>query len=76
MSLRRLLCAAASRRPPPVRCRRGSPLHTAPAACSDRSAPVFSRALAFGDRIALVDQHGRHTYKDLYHHSLRLSREL
>ncbi|XP_030153768.1 malonate--CoA ligase ACSF3, mitochondrial isoform X2 [Lynx canadensis] len=76
MSLRRLLCAAASRRPAPVRCRRGSPLHTAPAACSDRSAPVFSRALAFGDRIALVDQHGRHTYKDLYHHSLRLSREL
>ncbi|XP_026932228.1 malonate--CoA ligase ACSF3, mitochondrial isoform X2 [Acinonyx jubatus] len=76
MSLRRLLCAAASRRPAPVRCRRGSPLHTAPVACSDRSAPVFSRALAFGDRIALVDQHGRHTYKDLYHHSLRLSREL
>ncbi|XP_058563032.1 uncharacterized protein LOC131499216 [Neofelis nebulosa] len=76
MSLRRLLCAAASRRPAPVRCRRGSPLHTAPAACSDRSAPVFSRALAFGDRIALVDRHGRHTYKDLYHHSLRLSREL
>ena len=37
---------------------------------------MFSRALAFGDRIALVDQHGRHTYKDLYHHSLRLSREL
>ncbi|XP_047702065.1 malonate--CoA ligase ACSF3, mitochondrial isoform X1 [Prionailurus viverrinus] len=76
MSLRRLLCAAASRRPAPVRCRRGSPLHTAPAACWDRSAPVFSRALAFGDRIALVDQHGRHTYKDLFHHSLRLSREL
>ncbi|XP_053762750.1 malonate--CoA ligase ACSF3, mitochondrial isoform X5 [Panthera pardus] len=76
MSLRRLLCAAASRRPAPMRCRRGRPLHTAPAACSDRSAPVFGRALAFGDRIALVDQHGRHTYKDLYHHSLRLSREL
>ena len=37
---------------------------------------MFTRALAFGDRIALVDQHGRHTYKDLYYHSLRLSREV
>ncbi|XP_077610250.1 malonate--CoA ligase ACSF3, mitochondrial isoform X2 [Crocuta crocuta] len=76
MSLRRLLCALASQWPAPWRRRGGSPLHTAPAACSDRSAPVFARALAFGDRIALIDQHGRHTYKDLYYHSLRLSQEV
>lgn len=37
---------------------------------------MFTRALAFGDRIALVDQHGRHTYKDLYYHSLRLAQEV
>ncbi|XP_047385378.1 malonate--CoA ligase ACSF3, mitochondrial isoform X2 [Sciurus carolinensis] len=53
-----------------------SGLHTAPAAPSDRTAPVFTRALAFGDRLALLDQHGRHTYRDLYHRSLRLSREI
>ncbi|XP_034528542.1 malonate--CoA ligase ACSF3, mitochondrial isoform X12 [Ailuropoda melanoleuca] len=76
MSFRRLLCAVASHRPAPWRCGGSSPLHTAPAACSDRSAPVFTRALAFGDRIALVDQHGRHTYKDLYYHSLRLAQEV
>ncbi|XP_055991563.1 malonate--CoA ligase ACSF3, mitochondrial [Sorex fumeus] len=46
------------------------------AAPPDRSAPVFTRALAFGDRLALVDQHGRHTYRDLYLRSLRLAREL
>lgn len=51
-------------------------MHTAPALRSDGSGPVFTRALAFGDRIALVDQHGRHTYADLYSRSLRLSREI
>ncbi|XP_029781945.1 acyl-CoA synthetase family member 3, mitochondrial [Suricata suricatta] len=76
MAFRRLLLAAASQRPAPCRCGGGRPLHTALVACSDRSAPVFARALAFGDRIALVDQHGSHTYKDLYCHSLRLSREV
>lgn len=54
----------------------GGGLCTAPAACSDCSAPVFSRAPAFGDRLALVDQHGHHTYKDLYSRSLHLSREI
>ncbi|XP_062032790.1 malonate--CoA ligase ACSF3, mitochondrial isoform X3 [Lepus europaeus] len=66
---RRLLCVLASCRSAPV-------THTAPGLPSDRAAPVFTRALAFGDRIALVDQHGRHTYKDLYRRSLQLSREI
>ncbi|XP_014692059.1 malonate--CoA ligase ACSF3, mitochondrial isoform X1 [Equus asinus] len=76
MSFRRLVWALASHRPAPLRHEGIRPLHAAPAACSDRSAPVFTRALAFGDRVALVDQHGHHTYKDLYHRSLCLSREI
>ncbi|XP_037671566.1 malonate--CoA ligase ACSF3, mitochondrial isoform X2 [Choloepus didactylus] len=51
-------------------------LHTAAAAHASRSAPVFTRALAFGDRLALVDQHGHHTYRDLYRRSRSLSQEL
>ncbi|XP_076989403.1 malonate--CoA ligase ACSF3, mitochondrial isoform X2 [Tamandua tetradactyla] len=51
------------------------PLYTATARAA-RSTPVFTRSLAFGDRLALVDRHGRHTYRDLYLHSLRLSREI
>ncbi|KAM4834014.1 malonate--CoA ligase ACSF3, mitochondrial isoform 2-T2 [Thomomys bottae] len=51
-------------------------LHTAPATPLDGAAPVFVRALAFGDKIALIDQHGRHTYRDLYARSLRLSQEI
>ncbi|KAM8945952.1 LOW QUALITY PROTEIN: malonate--CoA ligase ACSF3, mitochondrial [Pelodytes ibericus] len=38
--------------------------------------PVFCRATAFGKRVALVDQHGQHTYKDLYMRSSALSREI
>ncbi|XP_059238842.1 malonate--CoA ligase ACSF3, mitochondrial isoform X4 [Mustela nigripes] len=76
MSFPRLLCAVASQRLAPWRGSGSSPLHTAPAVCADGSAPVYTRALAFADRIALVDQHGQHTYRDLYNHSLRLSREL
>ncbi|KAG5200369.1 hypothetical protein JEQ12_004903 [Ovis aries] len=76
MALRRLAWAMASRRLAPWTCRASGLLHTAPAACSDCSAPVFSRAPAFGDRLALVDQHGHHTYKDLYSRSLHLSREI
>ncbi|XP_069918031.1 malonate--CoA ligase ACSF3, mitochondrial isoform X2 [Oryctolagus cuniculus] len=66
---RRLLCVLAS-------CRSAPATHTAPGLPSDRTAPVFTRALGFGDRIALVDQHGRHTYKELYRRSLQLSREI
>ncbi|XP_059006731.1 malonate--CoA ligase ACSF3, mitochondrial isoform X5 [Mustela lutreola] len=76
MSFPRLLCAVASQRLAPWRGSGSSPLHTALAVCADGSAPVYTRALAFADRIALVDQHGQHTYRDLYNHSLRLSREL
>lgn len=76
MSFPRLLCAVASQRLAPWRGGGSSPVHTAPAVCADGSAPVYTRALAFADRIALVDQHGQHTYRDLYSHSLRLSREL
>lgn len=62
--------------PAPRRCRGRGSLHTAPAARSDSSTLGFRRALGFGDRIALVDQHGSHTYKDLYSRSLCLSREI
>uniref|UniRef100_A0A2K6F5V4 Malonate--CoA ligase ACSF3, mitochondrial n=3 Tax=Propithecus coquereli TaxID=379532 RepID=A0A2K6F5V4_PROCO len=76
LSLRRLACALSSGRPAPVRHRGSGLLHTAPAVCADRAAPVFARALAFGDRVAVVDQHGSHTYRDLYRRSLRLSQEI
>ncbi|XP_046290374.1 malonate--CoA ligase ACSF3, mitochondrial isoform X2 [Marmota monax] len=72
----RLAWAWASSWPTPGRPRGRGLLHTPPTAPSDRTAPVFTRALAFGDRLALVDQHGHHTYRDLYYRSLRLSREI
>lgn len=37
---------------------------------------MFIRALAFGDRIALIDKHGRHTYRELYDRSLCLAQEI
>ncbi|XP_060040993.1 malonate--CoA ligase ACSF3, mitochondrial isoform X2 [Erinaceus europaeus] len=76
MSFRRLICTLASCRPAPLKHRSIVSLHTAPAAQLDLSAPVFTRALAFGSRVALVDRHGHHTYKDLYWHSFHLSREI
>ncbi|XP_058530022.1 malonate--CoA ligase ACSF3, mitochondrial isoform X2 [Ochotona princeps] len=66
---RRLLCVLTSCRPAPE-------THVALGAPSDRTTPVFTRALLFRDRTALVDQHGRHTYRDLYRRSLQLSQEL
>nr|XP_034974849.1 malonate--CoA ligase ACSF3, mitochondrial isoform X2 [Zootoca vivipara] len=48
-------------------------LHTSRTPCHGQIAPVFTRALAFGDKIAIVDQHGEHSYKDLYARSLHLS---
>ncbi|XP_042558221.1 malonate--CoA ligase ACSF3, mitochondrial [Dipodomys spectabilis] len=71
-----LVWCLASRRQALWRHRARGLLHTAPAAPLDGAAPVFVRAPAFGDRIALVDQHGCHTYRDLYARSLRLSREI
>ncbi|XP_011370174.1 acyl-CoA synthetase family member 3, mitochondrial isoform X2 [Pteropus vampyrus] len=76
MSFRHLVRAAASHGLAPLRYGRSCHLHVAPATHSDRSAPVFTRALVFRDRVALIDQHGSHTYKDLYCHSLRLSQEI
>ncbi|NWT56159.1 ACSF3 synthetase, partial [Erythrocercus mccallii] len=51
-------------------------LHTARATCSSDITPVFTRALAFGDKVAIVDQNGEHTYRDLLSRSLRLSQEI
>ncbi|XP_007468506.1 PREDICTED: acyl-CoA synthetase family member 3, mitochondrial [Lipotes vexillifer] len=78
MSLRRLAWAwpGPCWWPAPWRCRGRGALHTALAARSNSSALGFHRALGFGDRIALIDQHGSHTYKDLYSRSLCLSREI
>ncbi|XP_036131749.1 malonate--CoA ligase ACSF3, mitochondrial [Molossus molossus] len=76
MSACRLVCAVVSRQMAPLRRGGSRPLHVALEARSFKSAPVFTRALAFGDRVALVDQHGRHTYKDLYCRSLRLAQEI
>ncbi|XP_029132924.2 malonate--CoA ligase ACSF3, mitochondrial [Labrus bergylta] len=35
--------------------------------------PVFSRALAFGDKVAIIDSGGSHSYKQLYCSSLGLA---
>ncbi|NWW76021.1 ACSF3 synthetase, partial [Climacteris rufus] len=51
-------------------------LHTAWATHSSAITPVFTRALAFGDKVAIVDQHGEHTYRELLSRSLRLSQEI
>uniref|UniRef100_A0A2K5Q506 AMP-dependent synthetase/ligase domain-containing protein n=1 Tax=Cebus imitator TaxID=2715852 RepID=A0A2K5Q506_CEBIM len=49
---------------------------TAPVAPSDRTTPVFTRVLSFGDRTALVDQHGHHRYAEFYSRSFHLSGEM
>lgn len=51
-------------------------LHTSRTPFYGRVAPVFTRALAFGDKIAIIDQNGKHTYKELYTRSLLLSQEI
>uniref|UniRef100_A0A8C8VKR9 Malonate--CoA ligase ACSF3, mitochondrial n=1 Tax=Pelusios castaneus TaxID=367368 RepID=A0A8C8VKR9_9SAUR len=51
-------------------------LHTSRALFSGRVTPIFSRALAFGDKIAIIDQNGEHTYRDLYAQSVRLSQQI
>lgn len=51
-------------------------LQTARAAHSGDITPVFTRAVAFGDKIAIIDQNGEHTYRDLLSQSLRLSQEI
>uniref|UniRef100_A0A8C5KVG0 Malonate--CoA ligase ACSF3, mitochondrial n=1 Tax=Jaculus jaculus TaxID=51337 RepID=A0A8C5KVG0_JACJA len=76
LPFRRLVWSLASRWPAPKRHRGHSLLHTAPEVPRDGTAPVFMRALTFGDRVALIDRHGRHTYRELYERSLRLSQEI
>lgn len=51
-------------------------LHTSGQVYYERVAPVFTRALAFGEKVAIIDQNGEHTYKDLYSQSLLLSQKL
>ncbi|XP_053127455.1 malonate--CoA ligase ACSF3, mitochondrial isoform X2 [Hemicordylus capensis] len=51
-------------------------LHTSRAPCSGWVAPVFTRALGFGEKVAIIDQNGEHTYKDLYTRSLCLSQKI
>uniref|UniRef100_A0A8C5MV90 Acyl-CoA synthetase family member 3 n=1 Tax=Leptobrachium leishanense TaxID=445787 RepID=A0A8C5MV90_9ANUR len=43
---------------------------------NQHAGPVFFRAPAFGDRTAMVDQHGLQSYKDLYHQSYSLARRI
>ncbi|KAL6082903.1 hypothetical protein STEG23_002597, partial [Scotinomys teguina] len=76
LPFRRLIWSLASSQLTPRRHRGYSLLHTAPETRKDGNAPVFIRALAFGDRIALIDKHGRHTYRELYHRSLCLAQEI
>ncbi|XP_065601380.1 malonate--CoA ligase ACSF3, mitochondrial isoform X1 [Cyrtonyx montezumae] len=51
-------------------------VQTTRAASSHPISPVFTRALTFGDKIAIVDQNGEHTYRELFCQSLRLSQEI
>lgn len=51
-------------------------LHTNRTPCYGRVAPVFTRALAFGEKVAIIDQNGKHTYRELYARSLQLSQEI
>ncbi|KAM5138077.1 malonate--CoA ligase ACSF3, mitochondrial isoform 1-T2 [Mantella aurantiaca] len=39
-------------------------------------APVFYKAPKYGKRTALVDQHGQHSYQDLYRRSCELSKQI
>ncbi|XP_066493755.1 malonate--CoA ligase ACSF3, mitochondrial isoform X2 [Tiliqua scincoides] len=51
-------------------------VHTNRTPCYGWVAPVFTRALAFGEKVAIIDQNGKHTYRELYIHSLHLSQEI
>lgn len=51
-------------------------LHTTRTSFNGRVTPIFSRALAFGDKIAIIDQNGEHTYRDLYTQSVHLSQQI
>ncbi|XP_029422981.1 acyl-CoA synthetase family member 3, mitochondrial isoform X2 [Nannospalax galili] len=76
LPVRHLIWSLASGQLTPRRHRGCGLLHTGLEALTDGTVPVFIRALAFGDRIALIDRHGRHTYRELFNRSLHLSQEI
>ncbi|XP_063294896.1 malonate--CoA ligase ACSF3, mitochondrial isoform X2 [Pelobates fuscus] len=43
---------------------------------SHNAGPVFLRAPAFGNKVAFIDHHGQHSYKDLYLQSYSLSKRI
>ncbi|XP_073515287.1 malonate--CoA ligase ACSF3, mitochondrial [Phyllobates terribilis] len=51
-------------------------LHTPAPSQTQPCTPVFYHAAVYGHRTALVDQHGRHSYQDLYLRSFTLSKEI
>nr|XP_015223489.1 PREDICTED: acyl-CoA synthetase family member 3, mitochondrial isoform X1 [Lepisosteus oculatus]XP_015223490.1 PREDICTED: acyl-CoA synthetase family member 3, mitochondrial isoform X1 [Lepisosteus oculatus] len=51
-------------------------LHGGRLAWNGGVSPVFIQAPRFGDRLAIVDVSGRHSYQDLYSSSLGLSRRI
>lgn len=51
-------------------------LYTHVSSHSQSWAPVFFKAPKYGNRTALVDQHGQHSYQDLYRRSCALSRQI
>ncbi|XP_033897562.3 malonate--CoA ligase ACSF3, mitochondrial isoform X3 [Acipenser ruthenus] len=55
---------------------RRSCLHTGVQSWGEQIAPVFTRAAGFGDKLAIVDGNGRHSYRDLYKSSLGLARQI
>ncbi|XP_069491747.1 malonate--CoA ligase ACSF3, mitochondrial [Ambystoma mexicanum] len=48
-------------------------LHTTRIHCSNGGLPVYMRSAAYGDKIAIVDQNGQHTYRELRRRSTLLS---
>ncbi|KAH0619693.1 hypothetical protein JD844_000617 [Phrynosoma platyrhinos] len=51
-------------------------LHSSRTSSHGQVSPVFNRAPAFGEKIAIVDRNGEHTYQDLYARSLQLSQKI
>ncbi|XP_075045152.1 malonate--CoA ligase ACSF3, mitochondrial isoform X1 [Mixophyes fleayi] len=51
-------------------------LHTHVPSHAQPWAPVFCKAPAFGNKTAMVDHHGQHSYQDLYLRSCALSKEI
>ena len=53
--------------------RRTSPLWTCLRSVSDLARPVYTNALSHGDKVAIIDTFGPHSYSQLYRSSLQLS---